>query len=236
MTIDFTNCTCIEALKEYQFDKNDDLDTYIKQNLCRLFCALNHIDKSYLSFSNIMTQKENEEQLERVFAYELYFQWKSIIQYENKSITLSPEITKYYSGYSTSVYKNKFILPDLILHDGQNSYENQLFACEIKRKSGINKKSLKKDLNSLIQCTKDSAFHYHPFKLGIFIGYNMTVEELKKLVYKLIKNKCSLQRMTNAFGLRSHKAINPNNIIFISYIGNDHPIGFFSLSQMINRS
>ena len=73
---------------------------------------------------------------ERVFAYELYHQWR-LLENQNDycDVLLNGEIQKSKSILRRDGAGN--VYPDLILHQEQNSLNRQLIACEIKTEKAI---------------------------------------------------------------------------------------------------
>jgi len=106
----------------------------------------------------------NQQMIERVFAYELYHQWRLITtqntdRYEN--IIINGEIRK-----DQSVIRHPDlgeVYPDLILHQQQDNLDQQLLACEIKTLNAIQhtngKKQLKKDLVKLDNYIQELSFN-----------------------------------------------------------------------------
>ncbi|MCX8080857.1 MAG: hypothetical protein N3F09_06440 [Bacteroidia bacterium] len=125
--------------------------------------ALLSVSKDYL----IWPYNEKNQMIERVFAYELYHQWRLLIDnYKYKNIILNGEIKK-----DGSILRNedfKKIYPDLVLHEQQDSLNNQLIICEIKTckalKHSRGKAKLKKDIIKL-----GNAIEYLKFKEALFI-------------------------------------------------------------------
>lgn len=111
-----------------------------------LLVSLTNVDSKYLlwPYGDV-----DEQMCERVFAYELYHQWRiisEIFQYDN--LIINGEIRKDGSVYRRNI---NIVYPDLVLHEQQNNLNQQLLACEIKTIIAI-KKSLedfKKDLIKL---------------------------------------------------------------------------------------
>jgi len=109
-----------------------------------LWNAFKNVDKKYysgLAFSNFsskydeLKKEEYKQFVERVFAYELYHQFRVIIinnsqQYDN--LVLNGEITK--NGFDDTVLGKARIFPDMVLHKSNtdNSPKNQKLFIEIK--------------------------------------------------------------------------------------------------------
>lgn len=97
--------------------------------------------------------------VERVFAYELYYQWKELLKKNDSKLILNGEITKHYY-----VLEN-YGFPDMVLHGGQNDNNNQFIICEIKSsRNTITQDALKKDMTSLLD-----GINVLLYKCGVFI-------------------------------------------------------------------
>ncbi|MGI9651975.1 hypothetical protein [Chryseobacterium sp. RLHN22] len=143
--------------------------------------ALIKVDPKYLLWPYGM----KEQMCERVFAYELYHQWRivsEIYQYEN--LIINGEIRKDGSIYRENI---NIVYPDLILHEQQNNMNQQILACEIKTikavesTGGSNK--VKKDLFKLDNYIKDLNYQICAF---IQIKGNIDISEK---VIKYLKTK-----------------------------------------------
>ena len=106
--------------------------------------AISKVDKQYLSYANTNANADGRDdqinQLERVFAYELYFQW-SLLKDDN--LVLNGEIGK--------IWNTEHWYPDLVLHGGQDDPENNRVVVEIKRECMVDGKpeAILKDLQKL---------------------------------------------------------------------------------------
>ena len=97
--------------------------------------------------------------VERVFAYELYYQWKDQLKKNDSKLMLNGEITKHY------YVLEKHGFPDMVLHGGQNDDNNQFIIGEIKSsRNTIKDSNLKKDMESL-----RDGINILQFKCGVFI-------------------------------------------------------------------
>ena len=97
-----------------------------------LLQAVSNVDKGYLSYANSNANSDREDiinQLERVFAYELYHQW-SLLKDDN--LVLNGEIGK--------IVNDKEWYPDLVLHGGQDDKYNNKVVVEIKRECMVQSK------------------------------------------------------------------------------------------------
>ncbi|MBW4872190.1 hypothetical protein KZY59_11740 [Prevotella buccae] len=111
---------------------------------------------------------------ERAFAYELYHQWRNILEEEQeKELILNGELSKkvsIFKGLSEIIKQEEdnnkdHIFPDLILHEGFNP-EQQVFVCEIKKEVPLNDSKVFYDLYKL--CFLTNCDNYK-FEYGIFI-------------------------------------------------------------------
>lgn len=100
--------------------------------------------------------------LERVFSYELYYNWTKILEKrcENpEKLFLNAELAKHY--FEMKEYK----FPDMVLHGNYTKCDKQFIICEIKSSRNWPKESsLKKDVESLYRGVKDLKYH-----CGVFI-------------------------------------------------------------------
>jgi len=97
--------------------------------------------------------------VERVFAYELYYKWKKLLEANESQLMLNGEITKHY------YVLEKYGFPDMVLHGGQNDNKNQFIICEIKSsRNTIADGALKKDMESL-----RDGINVLSYKCGVFI-------------------------------------------------------------------
>ncbi|WKK83039.1 hypothetical protein [Marivirga arenosa] len=133
-------------------------DFYFKDFLT----ALTQVDRQYL----IWQYGINQQMGERVFAYEFYYRWRTITEsntYEN--LILNGEIRK-----DNSILRHQSlseVYPDFVLHEQQNTLNQQLIACEIKTLRALEhsngKKQLKKDIIKLGKYVDELQFRYSIF-------------------------------------------------------------------------
>ncbi|QOW10116.1 hypothetical protein Q73A0000_06960 [Kaistella flava (ex Peng et al. 2021)] len=129
----------------------------------------------------------DKQMSERVFAYELYHQWRLIAnQFNYENLLINGEIRK-----DGSVLRNNFndiVYPDLILHEQQNNLNQQKIACEIKTVKSINssngKFNVKKDLKKLGKYITELQF-----ETGIFIQIGNHFNEFSETIRYLKKNE-----------------------------------------------
>lgn len=116
----------------------------LNQDVLTLLQAILEVDGSYLSYADTNANAEDREdvinQLERVFAYELYHQWSML---KDDKYILNGEIDK--------IWNEKAWYPDMVLHGGQNDPDNNKIVVEIKRECMVrnNKKAIIEDLKKL---------------------------------------------------------------------------------------
>lgn len=110
-----------------------------------LECAIYNVNPAYIYCGYNM----DNSQVERCFAYELYHQWRILLDMYcffhpgEKKIYLNGEIPKYMGG-------REHLYPDLVLHSGQSSVEIQILACEIKRYGNNDAYAITRDLYKLL--------------------------------------------------------------------------------------
>lgn len=142
-------------------------DTHLEN----LFKAILNVRDEYYKYSleKIAGNDEYQEQLERVFAYELYHQWSIIQEEYNKSVPKC--LCRFINGEAGKKLDGCNIYPDMLLHGGQDDIENQEIAIEIKRKVGINKDNLIEDLKKLTKLLSANGLAYgaKAFKKSVFI-------------------------------------------------------------------
>ena len=140
-------------------------------HLENLFTAILNIKDEYYKYSleRIAGSDEYQEQLERVFAYELYHQW-SIIQ-DNYNKMVPKEDGRVINGEAGKKLNGCQIYPDMLLHGGQDDSVNQEIAIEIKRKVGIKKDNVIEDLKKLTRLLSAGGLAYgaKAFKRCVFI-------------------------------------------------------------------
>lgn len=154
----------------------------VKTHLIMMLEALWNVSKDYLWYVDYSESLENTryvEQLERVFAYEFYHQWRNILEKNDSNMFLNGEISK---RVKDDLVNNKetTIFPDMVLHGGQDNDNNQLIACEFKRKDGITKDSYKLDIICLVNYLSKKYFTMNPFKCGVFILVGDTMDKLRR--------------------------------------------------------
>lgn len=103
----------------------------ISEHVQMLINALSKVSDDYIGYDIDRNSEKSVKHAERVFAYELYHQFRSLMKdncgyYLNGEIKKSSEILKWES--------NKDCYPDLVLHGNpiQIEKDTQYFLCEIK--------------------------------------------------------------------------------------------------------
>jgi len=151
--------------------------------------AFKNVDEDYYSsfafdggsFNEEGTLEDRNEYIqyvERVFAYELYHQFRIIIdsnldRYEG--LKLNAEITK--NGFNETSLGKERIFPDLVLHKSQtnNEYEYQKLFIEIKVQPSSD---LKEDIHKMIVAVSEKL----NFQNAIIICINMGDISIKKKI------------------------------------------------------
>ncbi|MCH5310700.1 MAG: hypothetical protein J1E57_01880 [Prevotella sp.] len=143
-------------------------------------------------------EKKERYHIERVFAYELYYNWKTILSEESENpekLLLNGELTKHY-------YNEKYGFPDMVLHGDYTKNDKQFIICEIKSsRNSIEYDKLIKDLKSLAFGIKE--LHYH---CGVFVYLGVDIDPM------LDKLRCILQS-------KELRQIVENKILFIGIDG-----------------
>ena len=136
--------------------------------------SIRKVDRKYFMLET--TYEPSGIVRERVFCYELYHQIR--IHHDNNTITLNGEIDKAgHTKFEEQDRKN----PDFVFHiPGQ--MEGNTSVVEVKGK--LVKEDVIKDFNTLTTFVKK-----YNYKFGIFIIYNHSLDELKRI---LIKNQCEI--------------------------------------------
>lgn len=183
-----------------------------------LFDAIMKVDESFVKYENKLGEKENENEekndkerndhIERVFAYELYRQWFNLLEAENiKSLILNAETHKYFEtviNYECEHGKESIsVYPDMVLHHSQGDCINQKMICEIKRNKGICYEKILADLYKLKLYMEHSVYQNNKaFDYGVFIlegGKMAFLKELlkKKTLANVMENNISIDSFNN---------------------------------------
>lgn len=157
--------------------------------------------------------KEKDVMLERVFCYEFYHQFRTIMeQHENKE--------KYKDLYFHGEIKKYDKVPDFVLHKGQGNNDYQAVAIEVKTaeriKQNQNGCNMKEDILRLLSLIADTHLQY---KYGVFMGVNCDndffAEEFKKMCRCRIENYSDLYERVYIIG--TNDVENPQTLK--SYLG-----------------
>lgn len=182
-------------------ETNSPMGVLINQDLLLLIQAVLHVDKCYLSYAdtnaNADDRKDQINQLERVFAYELYHQWSLL---KDVNLVLNGEIDK--------LWNEETYYPDMVLHGGQDDPAKNKIVVEIKRECMIkgNPKAILNDLEKLSTFLET-------------VGIDNQIKKYRNYEYAVfLLLKGELSEITNA--LKSKNAPNRNlnnNVICMSY-------------------
>jgi len=169
--------------------------------------ALEHVDEKYFKWHMGQrsekeiseNQKKSEVEIEgsskdsyceRVFAYELYHQFRKLMCDNKKYGTLlfngeQRKDESFYDDLFKELEDNDYVIPDLILHEelgNKDIHDGQILYIEIKT---VNNGNVYSDLKKLSDLTKTSLnFYYY-----IFIYVDGTIEELKDKVKGIRKKQ-----------------------------------------------
>ncbi len=152
--------------------------------------AFDKVDKSYYSsmaFTGESENTENEEKkeytqfVERVFAYELYHQYRLIIKkcddnrYTENELKLNAEITK--NGFEHTKIGKARIFPDMVLHKNQtnNDINNQVLFIEIKVQENC---SFDDDIKKMIVALSDRLNYQNAVLISI--NHNNAIQKVKE--------------------------------------------------------
>lgn len=143
--------------------------------------ALLFVDEEYL----IWQYGLNMQMGERVFAYELYHQWRKISeQFDYHDLIINGEIRKDGSILRNAVFAE--VYPDLILHEQQNNLNQQLLACEIKTSRALSnpqgRRKLKRDLIKLGNYISNLEFRH-----CVFVQVLNPFDEFDKLIIPYLR-------------------------------------------------
>ena len=197
----------------------------LQKAICTLFDAILNVKKLYLEFEE-PEKKVWVSHLERVFAYELYHQWSSILKREKlfgqTKFVLNAEINKNANYFGHVGEGIKF--PDMVLHHNQGDNKNQGIVCEIKRKEGFNLKSFRDDIEKL-ECFLQEG--NYSFAIGAFILVGDCIERIYEKVASLKKSMIGIRNTVKTAEIQKR-------IVCIAYNGN--AVKFSTLYQMIRNT
>ena len=167
----------------------------VEEAFDKLLGAVKSIENDYIVVDYDENVPDNDLQTERSYVNVLYHRWSSLLdQNPDKPISshelrLGSEIVKHFTA------EKGILVPDMVLHGGQNDCENQLIACEIKRElKRSNENEVLKDFIKL--------YHYLNLKRyvikgdnedakylrAVFIALNSTEEYMVSYIRKLFEN------------------------------------------------
>ncbi|HCZ8395984.1 hypothetical protein [Elizabethkingia anophelis] len=167
--------------------------------LSDLITAIENIGDNYCKWD----YKASIQQIERVFAYELYYQLKLISHTSPnyQEINFNGEISKKISAEINTLHtgitiESKYVSPDLVLHKQQidSSTINQKLIIEIKAGNKSNKQ-IAKDILKL-----NYGIETLNFEFGVFISINTRFTTINSKLKKIFINKDRLnQEETSRF-------------------------------------
>lgn len=176
-------------LREGQYDGIEEIrNEYLKI----LFKAIVEVDKQYYYTENPENAShEIIEQLERIFAYELYYHW-SVIQNEFNNNALNEE-KRIINGEIRKQLLDNNRYPDMVLHKGHNDIHQQEIVVEIKRKAAIKDDNVAQDLIKLSQFMTNGFLSCgaSPYNIGVLILTSGSEDDIKSQLL-LISNKVIL--------------------------------------------
>jgi DNA mismatch repair ATPase MutS len=158
-------------------------------------------------------RKKYVQFIERVFAYELYHQFRIIMDSFPQlygHLVLNGEVRK--NGFNESIICKNHIYPDLVLHRNQTtkSKDSQKLFIEIKSKSFSNEQ-LENDFKKLLTAVSERL----NFEEAVFISINLNpkdvLNELKKVINKIQVSPSELEKI---WFLSDEGLINMNDYIF----------------------
>ena len=159
----------------------------IKEHVVMLIKALSNVEDSYLGRDMIFVQEDKDNVIkyaERVFAYELYHQFRCLMK-NDCNYYLNGEIKKKYIKEI-----EKICYPDLVLHGNHDSIEKgtQYFLCEIKMASNSN---LLEDLKKIAKLSESELY----FQEYIFLCVGLSKEELEKKFVNCKIEDCNVETL-----------------------------------------
>ena len=137
--------------------------------------------------------KIEDVRYERIFAYELYHQFRKIMEdpsteYSNENVVLSGEIHK-----GDKIYDMDQCSPDLVLHDPQGMFvKTQYFLCEMKLKTNP---KLLDDLQKIKKMDLQGLNFQRYIFLLIGADRAFLKEEIRKALIKGIKEQLEKQKL-----------------------------------------
>ena len=192
----------------------------VEDYLESLFEAIENVGDCYIhDYYHKDGKRVNFTHVERIFTYEVYHQWRLLLDKKNESqgestteepkqsntsideeVRIDAEIFKDFVNKNKSKRSYHRFYPDMVLHGGQGDSENNFIVCEFKRMYNISNKLIIDDLKKLDlyvdQNTGAGVSHWTPFRYGVFVlifnnnaGRQCVQEELYKLFSGSIRGK-----------------------------------------------
>lgn len=167
----------IKKVSEGNYDGINKIDNDYLQIL---FKAIVEVGKDY--YYTINPEKASDEtieQLERIFAYELYYNW-SIFQKEYNNNVLE-EKKRIINGEIRKQLLDTNKYPDMVLHKGHGDIHHQEIVVEIKRKAAIKDDNVAQDIIKISQfMTKGFlSCNADPYNHGVFILTCGCIDDIK---------------------------------------------------------
>ena len=151
-------------------------------------CALEHVNQKYIRWTVGRASQEDDplsntanNYCERVFAYELYHQFRKLMcdneKYDHLFFNGEQQKDNSHFKHLLDVINKEKIIPDLVLHENIGTYENggQVLYVEIKT---VHNNNVYYDLKKLSDLTKSSL----DFIFYIFVYVDGTIAELQDKV------------------------------------------------------
>lgn len=173
------------VIKKTTFNLKDEKDYFI-----RFIEALSNVDESYLKYETYKFEGELLvpviKRAERVFAYELYHQYRLIMP-NAPYYVLNAEVFKDNKIFQSEDIQSCY--PDLVLHRdiGHIDEGTQYFLCEIKMSSNSQL------VNDLSKLTKLAKFTNLSFEYYIFLCIGLDEDGLRNIILKKCEQKPSLK-------------------------------------------
>ncbi|EEX18561.1 hypothetical protein [Prevotella veroralis] len=154
-------------------DPSKKVDDYLKS----LFRSMKMVNKCYIH-DNYHDSGEDFTYVERTFAYEFYYQWRTDLLNIDKNVRIDAEIPKQFldkckiKNEGECIYNN--VYPDMVLHKGQGDCDENYIVCEFKREHNLSGELICNDLKKLqlyIDSTSETkqSKDWKPFSRGVFI-------------------------------------------------------------------
>ena len=202
----------IRKLCEGQYDGIEEIrNEYLKN----LFKAIVDVDKQYYYTENPENAShETIEQLERIFAYELYYHW-SVIQNDFNNNNMEEE-KRIINGEIRKQLLDNNRYPDMVLHKGHYDIHHQEIVVEIKRKAAINNDNVAQDLIKLSQFMTNGFLSCgaSPYNVGVLILTGGSEDDIKSQL-TLITHK---------------EKLNPQ--IYCVFCNGDNSLRYITLSEL----